>query len=41
MFFLYFFVVAHLTEITLGSICDISEHFDENQSALESMVSEW
>ena len=37
-FFLCFSVVAHLTEITPGSICDNSEHFGENQSALESMV---
>ena len=39
MFLLCFSVVAHLTEITLGSICDNSEHFGENQSALELMVS--
>ena len=38
-FFLCFSVVAHLTEITPGSICDNSEQFGENQSALESMVS--
>ena len=38
-FFLCFSVVTHLTEITPGSICDNSKHFDENQSALELMVS--
>ena len=38
--FFCFSVVAHLTEITPGSICDNSEHFGENQSALESTVSE-
>ena len=40
MFFLCFSVVTHLTEITPGSICDNFEHFCENQSTLESMVSE-
>ena len=38
--FLCFSVVAHLTEITFGGICDNSEHFGENQSGLELMVSE-
>ena len=38
--FLCFSVVAHLTEFTPGIICDNSEHFGENQSALELMVSE-
>ena len=39
-FFLCCSLVAHLTEITPGSICDNSEHFGENQSALELTVSE-
>ena len=39
MFFLCFSVVAHLTEITPGSICNNSEDFGENQSTLELMFS--
>ena len=37
-FFLCFSVVANLTEITPGSICDNSEHFGENHILVKTRV---